>query len=184
MWAYQEWALRQGSRSLWADPARSSTRDGLAPLRTALTFVFSWLVLTPIAIIISGKLLSVILKWPGQTNQRLQIKVPGILTLNATKGEAVFGFTAFLVNFVLIAVIGGPHAYHFFVDRFGPDPGQFDALCALGAFSSVLTSLFLVGATRGLARVRVKSDPILQEHRSLIAKLAETPDSADEDGPQ
>lgn len=122
-------------------------------ITATLSFIMSWAVLAPMAIIFSGKFLN---QWLGTNfyiiddgdspNDNIKIKIPGIMTLTALKSELYFGFALFIILLFLIGMCCGKSAYRYFVAQFGIDPGQWNAICVLSAFLSVLLSFsaFLV----------------------------------------
>ncbi|GAA4468573.1 hypothetical protein [Phytohabitans houttuyneae] len=155
-------------------PEEGSLRqyDPLRFLEDGLKFVFSWVALMPIAVIVSGKIVGTSLKMPRQTKQMFRIPVPRILNLEARGDEVVFGFAAFFLNFMAIALPAGRPAYNMFVDRFGVDPGQFNSLCILSSFAAVCTSILFVAALRFSGRLRSATDGTLREHARMINEIA------------
>lgn len=138
----------------------------------AVKLIFSWIVLMPIAVIVSGKLLAQVLKIPRQQKQLFQIKIPGVLTVRAQNDEVVIGFALFLCTFFITALIAGRGVYQLFVDRFGIDLGQFTSLCVFCSFQAVLfSSLTLVG-TRVLSKYRQATDSIVKERDAIVESIA------------
>lgn len=152
---------------------------GIDYLESVFKFIFSWVLLMPIAVIVSGKIVGTLLKMPRQHKQFFRIPIPRVLNLEARGDEVVFGFVAFFLNFLAIAMPAGKPAYRMFVDRFGPDPGQFNALCILASFTAVATSLLLVLIARGTALLRSRTDGTVREHGRLVEKIARDKDSGE-----
>jgi hypothetical protein len=137
--------------------------------------IFSWAVLMPIAVIISGKLLAQPLKISIDTDQYFAIPIPKILYLRANGGEVILGFAGFIITLVLTAIIGGQSAYIMFRDRFGIDPGQFNSLCIFSSFMTVIWSVLIWLLTFLLSKAKQSApDPVAQERDELIIKLAKT----------
>lgn len=153
--------------------------DSLVPneftgyLESSLRFLFSWMALMPIAVIVSGKITSATLKLPRQSRQLFRITIPKVFNLEARGDEVVFGFATFFVNFLVIAALAGKPAYQMFTDRFGLDPGQFNALCILSSFTSVTASILLVSATRIFGRLRSRTDASAREYEMAVERIAE-----------
>jgi hypothetical protein len=147
----------------------SDGNDAIDAASTAVKFIFSWVILMPIAVIITGKLLALILKLPVQSKQAFYIRVPPLLTLRADNEEVIWGFIGFFVTLVSMGVIFGKSAYALFKDRFGVDPGHFNALCVFSSLTAVVISVALYLLIRGLGRL--PRDDIAAEHERLIESL-------------
>ena len=142
----------------------SGVPDWLGP---ALKFVFSWIVLMSIAVIVSGKLLASRFRLGSHTRQKFRIPIPGVLNVEASGDEVIFGFVGFFITFLFIGLLGGPRAYEILVRQLGIDPGQFNALCMLSSFATVLwtTVLYLFGTRWSHKHAR--------EHAAVIQTLAQ-----------
>jgi hypothetical protein len=142
---------------------------GLDQLEIILKTLFSWFFLMPIAVIISGILLSKPFNLQIETDQRFRIPVPRIFNLEANNGEVVLGFAGFIITLVILGVTGGEYIYIFFRSHFGIDPGQFNSLCILSSFITVLWSSILWV----LHKARTSSpDPAAIERDQKIIKLS------------
>lgn len=151
--------------------AASSVGSGsLALLATALKFVFSWIILTPIAIIVSGKMLAHRLMLEPGSKQLFSIRIFRILTVEARNEEVVLGLTGFLVTLLVVGAAGGARAYALFREHFGIDPGQFNSLCVISALFLVVWAFAVYLMAKPF---RVRADSRLQEeHAKKIRDLA------------
>jgi hypothetical protein len=153
------------------------TDERLEFLVEVFKYIFSWAVLMPIAVIISGKLLALPFKVPVETDQRFVVPIPKILHLQANNGEVILGFAGFIITLVFIALAGGKPAYELFKSHFGIDPGHFNSLCILSSFLTVIWSVSLWLGNLVLSKRR--KDPAAAERDELILKLAEKLNSED-----
>lgn len=154
--------------------ARGGTEGGINLLSDALKFVFSWVALMPIAIIVSGKFIAHIptFKLTGQEDQMFGVKLPGVISFVAKGDEVVFGFALFISEFFIIALVAGHAIYKLVESDFGINLGQFNAICAFSAFSSVLLSGVVLLGLAISGKIRRRSDPILQEHATELDNLS------------
>ena len=145
-------------------------------LEKAIKFIFSWVVLMPIAVIIGGKLLAQVLKLNVRSTQLFRIAIPRMFEIKATDSEVIMGFTGFIITLVFIAVPAGPKAYNLFRTQFGVDPGHFNSLCVLSSFATVIWTfaLYLLLLLTGKLR-EATPDPIATEHEELIDRLSNEP---------
>jgi hypothetical protein len=135
--------------------------------------IFSWAILMPIAVIISGQFLSQPFKLPVDSNQSFGVPIPKILNLKAIGGEAVLGFASFIITLLATALIGGKGAYLMFVNRFGVDPGHFNSLCVLSSFLTVMWTFALWLLTLLVAKAhRQAPDPVTVKRDELINELS------------
>lgn len=111
-------------------------------IEVIIRFVFSWIILMPISVIITGKLLAKPIKFSVTSKQVFQIPLR-ILIIQATGGEVVLGFTGFIITLFILGVADGPDAYALVKTNFGIDPGQFNSLCMLSSFITVAWSFAL-----------------------------------------
>jgi hypothetical protein len=112
-------------------------------LLIVLKTIFSWVVLMPIAVIISGVLLSKPFRLQVEAEQQFRLPIPTIFKLQATGGEVILGFAGFIITLLPVSLIGGQAMYAFFRLQFGIDPGQFNSLCILSSFITVAWSVVL-----------------------------------------
>ena len=109
--------------------------------------VFSWIILMPISVIVTGKLLSKPINFTVNSTQLFQIPLK-ILVVQATQGEVVLGFSGFIITLFGLAVFDGVGIYSIVKTNFGIDPGQFNSLCMFSSFATVVWSfaVFLIHA--------------------------------------
>lgn len=136
-----------------------------------IKFIFSWVILLPIAIIVSGKFLTKPIFFSVNTKQLFKIEI-GILKIQATDEEVILGFAGFIITLFVSAMYGGKDVYELVKGRFGIDPGQFNSLCIFSSFSMVVWScalFFIIELARHfLSGPREKE---LIERDKLIEKL-------------
>lgn len=149
--------------------AALSPREGLDWVGMAIKFIFSWIVLMPIAVIIAGKFLSQIIKLEARSKQLFKIQIKSMLLVQATDDEVIFGFTGFFITLLPIGILTGPTAYNFFRIQFGVDPGQFNSLCILSAFTTIVWSFFIFLFNKIL---RPPKDAVFKERDKLIEDLS------------
>ncbi|WP_146175133.1 hypothetical protein [Umezawaea tangerina] len=143
-------------------------------LENALKFVFSWIVLAPIAIIVAGKLATQVVRLPGQRGQLFQIKIPALITMRASGQEVTLGFAVFILCLACTGFFAGKGVYHVFVDGFGIDPGQFNVLCVFSAFLSVALTSFLLVVVRVAGHLRGRSESAAKrEYEAKIEELGQ-----------
>ncbi len=145
--------------------APAPTEGTLTMIGEVLKFLFSWIVLLPIGVIVSGKLLAQRFRLPDNMPQQLKIQLRGVVLIQSNNGEVILGFAAFIITLLLIGVSAGRDAYEFFSSHFGIDPGFFNALCILSSFTAVLWSaaIYLISAQPRPSETA--------EHEKLIDKL-------------
>jgi hypothetical protein len=161
-------ALRAESDPKKADSPSMTFDQPISALTTILKFLFSWIVLLPIGVIVSGKFLAQRFKLADEAPQELRIQLKGVVLVQSTNEEVILGFAAFIITLLLIGVSAGRVAYDYFLTHFGVDPGHFNSLCVLSSFSSVFWSclVYLVSGAR------TSPDPGLRtEHTRLIKRL-------------
>lgn len=143
--------------------------DGyLDNLSVIFKWIFSWFVLMPIAVIISGTLLAKPLRLHVASRQRFVIPIPKILHLEAKNGEVILGFAGFIITLVIMALVCGQNVYLLFRSQFGIDPGQFNSLCILSSFITVIWAvvIWLIDKAR-----KASPDPSAIERDELILNL-------------
>lgn len=134
--------------------------------------IFSWAVLMPISVIITGKFLAKPISFNVTTKQlfRLRFKV---LEIQATGSEVILGFAGFIISLLLMGIFAGRDIYELVKANFGIDPGHFNALCMLASFVTVTWSAFVFLLHLLINRSKLPtfvSDP--SRYDSLIAKLS------------
>lgn len=162
-----------------------STSEDPVPewLKGTVETIFSWVILLPIAVIISGKILAKVVEFQVDSEQVFKIPIK-ILNIEAKNGEVILGFTGFIITLTGLAIVYGQNIYLIVKTNFGIDPGQFNALCMFSSFSTVIWSTLIFF----ISKLFYKYNPdkqlsnILKEHELLINKLADTKHSDDSDG--
>lgn len=116
----------------------------LASLKLAflIKIIFSWLILLPTSVIITGKLLSKPIKLASDSKQLLKINLK-IFHVEANGGEVILGFACLIIVIFFVAIVGGVQTYELVKASFGIDPGHFHAICFFSAMVSVILSTFL-----------------------------------------
>lgn len=160
--------IRTSSAIQKAAPAVSTGYADL--ISDAVKFVFSWLILMPIAIIVGGRLYSRVFYLGGTSRQLFRIRVPPILDVSATDDEVILGFTGLILCLLFVGLPLGPIAYTLIKRQFGIDPGQFDSLCVFSAFLNVAlaTTTFFI---RGQAR-RPAPDSTTAEYQKVLKDVS------------
>lgn len=141
-------------------------------LTDTIKTIFSWVILMPISVIISGKLLSQPFRLTVGPDEFFTVPIPKILFIRATGSEVIFGFTGFIITLLLLGLLAGPSAYVTFRSRFGLDPGQFNSLCILSSFITVIWSTMIWLVFTKLHKAR-RIDLTIQERDRLIEELAQ-----------
>src|SRR4051794_24158250 len=91
-----------------------TTNQVIEGMTSIVKFIFSWIILTPISIIISGKLLAQRMKLGPGSKSLFKISLFRILTVEATNDEVILGFTGFIITLCIVGFTGGSRAYIFF----------------------------------------------------------------------
>lgn len=147
------------------------TNEVLEKLETLIKFIFSWVILMPIALIVSGKFIAQPIPLKVNSKQLFKISL-GMLVVEATDDEVIYGFTGFIITFLLVAIIGGKDAYALVKNNFGVDAGQFNSLCILSSFSTVLWSFLLFILWKLFSNVTNGDKRQLKERDDLIEEIA------------
>jgi hypothetical protein len=146
----------------------TTSDQAISVLTTIFKFVFSWIVLLPIGVIVSGKFLAQRFKLAGEAPQQLRIQLKGVVLVQSNNEEVILGFAAFIITLLLLGISAGRLAYDFFLTHFGVDPGQFNSLCVLSSFSSVLWSSLVYLVTGASSQ---PDRGLETEHTRLIKRL-------------
>lgn len=110
-------------------------------IETLIKFIFSWVILMPVAVIVTGKLLSKPINYGADSKQLLKIPLR-IFNVEASGGEVILGFACLFIVFLSVAMIGGADVHTVVKTKFGVDPGQFHSI----VFFSSLLSVSISGA--------------------------------------
>ena len=114
-------------------------KTGYGWVGDAADTLFSWAVLMPIAVIVSGKLLAKPIKFSVDSEQSFKISIK-LLNIQATGGEVILGFTGFFITLFGFGTFGGKEIYNLVKDNYGIDPGHFNSLCMFSSFTTVIWS--------------------------------------------
>jgi hypothetical protein len=108
--------------------------ETLSPL---FLFIFSWIVMLPMGVIISGIFLGSLMT--AQASEGTIFKIPlFILNIEARRNQVVAGFYAFILTFTLVIIFGGAELYIYIKERSGIDPGHFNSLCVASSVLAVI----------------------------------------------
>jgi hypothetical protein len=134
--------------------------------------LFSWAVLMPIAVIVSGKLLAKTIKFSADTEQSFKISIK-LLKIQATGGEVILGFAGFFITLFCFGTFGGKEIYELVKVNYGIDPGHFNSLCMFSSFTTVIWSslVFLIYYLFSQSSASAFS-PNDKEHTKLLENLA------------
>jgi hypothetical protein len=160
-----------------ADKAQpqGSMLDQVNIIQTFILFIFSWIIIMPTAVILSGKLLAPRLKLPAWSEQTFDIKIPPIgptmYRVNANNGEVVVGLSSFLLCLLILAMTAGPAAYEKFRINFGIDPGHFNSLCVFSSLIQISCCfiIFIAGSLPFFV-----TDKAVTERDRIISNLAKS----------
>lgn len=143
-------------------------------IEQAVKFIFSWVILMPIAVIVGGKFLSQVLPQFTGAKQLLRIAVKGIMEVAATDNEVIYGFGGFILTLFIVSVYGGNEVYPLVKSKFGIDPGHFNSLCVFCSFANVVWSFGIFIMNTIFVRIYrlIKGDTSAERDRLLdqIAK--------------
>lgn len=137
----------------------------------ALKFIFSWVILMPTAVVMSGKFLSQAFKLSGDASQHFVIPIPPFFRVEARNHEVTLGLGAFILTLLAVGLVAGRFAYQVFRTQFGIDPGHFNSLCILSSFLTVAWAILLYVLLVVLRSGGV-GDEAVKEHAELIDDLS------------
>jgi hypothetical protein len=149
-------------------PSSADLQSWMDRLSSLITFIFSWIILLAVGVIVSGIFFAKVFPIKGFTGGTFKIPL-FIFNLEAHDDEVVLGLTSFLTTLLICALLGGASLYHFTVERFGIDPGQFHMLCFVSALINALLSCtvwILFSVLRSNTQDRAKA-----EAQAVILKL-------------
>lgn len=152
---------------------KGNDNDEYGWVSDAADTLFSWAVLMPIAVIVSGKLLSKTINFTADSEQVFKISIK-LLKIQATGGEVILGFTGFFITLFCFGTFGGKEIYDLVKANYGIDPGQFNSLCMFSSFTTVIWSavVFIIYylISQSSASAFSEND---KEHKQLLEKLAQ-----------
>ena len=136
----------------------------------ALSLIFSWIILLPIGVIVTGKFLSQPLKFEAGPGLQFRIPIKGVLAIESNGAEVILGFACYLVSLGLLGAVFGSSIQPWVKARYGIDPGQFNALgFASSIFSVAISSVVFLVA-------RIPRNPnhakLLQERNAQVERIA------------
>lgn len=145
--------------------------DKAAPwefVEAAVTAILSWIILAAIAIIISGKLISK--RVPIGIFDEAKFEIPLLIFHIEARGEEVTtGFVSFILSLFLCIFLGGNQAYLLFKEQAGVDIGQWNSLCVIASFLSLLVATIIC-----IVAPFVKGSPVIQQKdRAEVIRLLE-----------
>lgn len=163
VWRLKVRVLLTGSNAAQGSGSASAILD---PLK----YVFSYVVLMPIAVVMTGKLLAQVpvFSLVGQEHQRFGVTIPGVLSLRASGPEAVLGFLAFLPTLTILGLAAGPAIHTVVADHLGLQIDQFTSICLFSALADVAVVAMLAGLIVGIGAARRRKDPVNVEYRQAI----------------
>lgn len=134
--------------------------------------LFSWAVLMPIAVIVSGKLLAKPINFTVDSEQSFKVSIK-LLNIQATGGEVILGFTGFFITLFGFGTFGGKEIYSLVKDNYGIDPGHFNSLCMFSSFTTVIwaAAVFLLYYLVSKSSLSSFSSN-KKEHENLLDELA------------
>lgn len=135
----------------------------------ALKFIFSAIVLTAIAIIVTGIMLGKIINLRANEKNKFRVKVPYVLSIEASGGDLVLGFGAFLITMLMTALCAGHWARPIVSWCLGLDEPQFRCVCYLSSFTTVTLTFALLILTTVVFRGKIVSVP---NNDDIIAKVS------------
>ncbi len=119
-----------------------SIKSVAAAVQGLIVVILSWMVLVALAIIISGKL--VVKRFPFGLKDDALFSIPlHYFKIKATGDEVSVGFLLFILSLGLAVIFGGVPAYQFFRQQAGIDIGQWNSLCVIACFFSLLFATFV-----------------------------------------
>lgn len=143
---------------------------------TAILYIFSWVMLFPIAVIASGYFLDHFLKLDVDPENRFGIQIP-FLHVAARGSAVIFGFTAYILTVMLLAFLLGPdRAVDIMSQRFGiTQSDRFTALCLLSSLWALVGSFlcYLVCCVIRGAQASRPANVLSSERDAIIKELRE-----------
>lgn len=112
-------------------------------LGDVVKFIFSWVILLPVGVILSGKFLTQRLKFPPGTGDWFRINIPLIFSIKATGGEVFVGFAWFFICLLVLGVCVGKDLPDYVNTHFHVDPGQSNALCFMSSLLAASISFLI-----------------------------------------
>lgn len=145
------------------------TTISVGALLDGVKVIFSWMILMPIAVIVSGRMLAQRFKLAGGSQQLFEIPIKGVLVIGAKNDEVTLGFAGFFFTLFLVALAGGKNIYDLVKSHFGIDPGHFNSLCIFSSFATVVWSTIWFVLSKQISPLK----PLREEHERLIKDIVE-----------
>lgn len=129
--------------------------------------IFSWIILCPVCIIVSGKFLSKRFKFEEKSEQLFKIKISDVLLVQAKGNEVILGLAGFILSLSAIGFFIGKNVHNHFTIQFGFDPGHFNCILIVSSLTTVAWSILIWGT--GFIHGH---DTVSEEHNILISELS------------
>jgi hypothetical protein len=152
-----------------AAPPPEKPNEALQILQDFLLFFFSGLLLAAVAIIFGGHWLSNCLNITKTPNALFRIPIPGFFTVEARGNEVGLGITGFVITLLSITVPAGPSAYAMVQKNIGIDLGQFNSLCVLSAFVTLVWTFLVYMLVK---RPWGSPDPLVEEQKRRLDEIS------------
>lgn len=145
----------------------ASTDQAIAQVQRAILGVFSWILLMAVGVIISGKLLALRIPLRLKSDDLFSINLL-LFKLRASGDEVSLGLATFILTLGPVVVLGGSAAYGFFREHTGLEIGQWNSLCAISSFFSIVvaTAVWILASL-------IRGQPLIsaEERAEQIKKL-------------
>lgn len=132
--------------------------------------IFSWFILLPISVIVSGKLIAKVCKINITDKQLFEIPLK-FFVISAHGDEVIWGFTGFITIVFFIGLFWGQAIPELLNNNFGLNIAHFNALCVFCSFFLVFISFTVFSIYKIASRIKYPS-PAQKEHDDLIDRLA------------
>jgi hypothetical protein len=117
------------------DPSKA-----IEAVQALLSFLFSWIVLLGIGVIISGKLARQCISLGFADEAEFSINL-GAFKIGAKGDEVSLGFILFFLALATVIIVGGDDAHLFLKNRAGLDVGQWNSVCVVASFISIVVAV-------------------------------------------
>lgn len=142
-------------------------------LEVVVDTIFSWVILMPISVIISGIMLAKIIDFSVEAEHVFKVPIK-LLNIEAKGGEVILGFAGFIITLTGIGFFAGQDIYIIVKNDFGVDPGHFNAICMFSSFATVIWTSILLAISSIFSKgdAETSSRHISDKHNELIKFLA------------
>jgi hypothetical protein len=146
--------------------------EGIKVSKSLVKFIFSWIILMPIAVIVSGKLLSCFITLPVKKEQYFGLNIK-IVKISAHNDEVYLGFGLFLLTFSFAFMLAGQDIYSLVKTNLGSDLGQPNSICFFSSLISLLISIVIFILLNIFNDFPfIGNNRLKREHDALINKLS------------